>query len=419
MLAYIKKNIKTYHLLLENIASLVTIRGLEYVLSFITFPYLVRVLGPTYFGAIAFVQGIIQYFILFTDYGFNLTGPREIAKHDGVEVRGKVFADIFGAKLVLLAVSTIVFAVLYTIGLKFSLAVDIKLFLVIYISVIGNVIFPVWFFQGVQKMRYITFANIIARFISVLGIFLLVREEKDYLLAAGLQAIPVLLAGFVAWVILLKNYPEVIQKTSFVRIKETLSASWDVFVSTIAINAYTASNIVILGFMTNPTIVGYFSGANKIIQSVQRLLSPISQAIYPHISKLVETDKKAAVRFVRKIVFLLGGGNLVLSLILLFGAGPIVHLLLGNNFEESIWMLRVLALLPFIISLSNVFGIQTMLPFGMQKEFSRILILSAILNTIMIFPLIYFFGGIGVCWSMLLTECFVTGSMGWTLKNAS
>lgn len=72
-----------------NIISLFTIKGLEYILAFITFPYLTHVLEVEKFGAIVFAQGIVQYFVLFTDYGFNLLGPKEIAKNDDVGKEGR------------------------------------------------------------------------------------------------------------------------------------------------------------------------------------------------------------------------------------------------------------------------------------------------------------------------------------------
>jgi PST family polysaccharide transporter len=412
----LKISIAKYQLLLENILSLVTIRGIEYLLSFITFPYLVRVLGPSLFGSIAFTQGIVQYFVLFTDYGFNLTGPREIAKQDSKEKIGKIFAAILGAKIILLVLATLVFFLMCYLFFLYS-SYDIKLFVAIYIVVIGNALFPIWFFQGIQQMRYITIVNTIARFISVLGIFCLVKTQADYLWAAFMQAIPTVIAAIISFYILHIRYPETLQISSYQEIKETLKNSWDVFTSTIAINIYTASNIVILGFMTNPVIVGYFSGAQKIINCVQTLMTPVSQAIYPHISKLVEQDRYMAVRFIKKMMIILGGSNLIISLVILIMAGPIVHLLLGTQFEQSIVMLRILAMLPFIISLSNVFGIQTMLPFGMQKQFSHILIASAILNTCLVFPFIYFWSGNGVCIDMLITETFVTARMWLRLKE--
>ena len=95
----------------------------------------------------------------------------------------------------------------------------------------------------------------------------------------------------------------------------------------------------------------------------------------------------------------------------------IVELLLGNGYEQSVLLLRIMALLPVIISLSNVFGVQTMLVFGMQKAFSKILIMAAVLNTCIVFPLIYLFEGIGVSVSITVTECFVTIAMWYVLKS--
>ena len=411
-----KALLKKYRVLIENIFSLFTIRGIEYVLSFLTFPYLVRTVGVSYFGSLAFAQSIITYFSLVTDYGFNMTAPRDIAKHDRKEERGKVFAAVFGAKLFLLALTVVpLLALLAFLGTRTTYSP--MLFAITYLSVVGNVISPVWFFQGIQQMRYITLVNTVARITTALGIFSLVRSPEDYLWAAFLQSVPGLIAGGVSWWILYKRYPEVFQVAHWAEIRQALKDGWDIFVSTIAINIYTVSNTVILGMMTNSTVVGYFSSAQKIVNAVQQGLAPITQAIYPHISKLFEESQDSALRFIRKIMKLYCGGNLGISLVLLFGADPIMHLLMGKVYGQSVQMLRVLALLPFIISLSQIFGIQTMLPCGMNKEFSRIIISSAILNTIMVFPLIYLLGGTGVCWSMLVTETFVTTTMGWTLRR--
>lgn len=402
--------------LIENILSLTTIKGLEYLLAFITFPYLTRVLQVEMFGAVVFAQGVINYFTLFTDYGFNLLGPKEIAQNDDITKRGKVFANIFFAKILLLAIATIVFLISVFILAKYFNA-DICLYAVVYITVIGNVIFPVWFFQGVQQMRYITIVNIIARLFSIAGIFYFVKQPQDYLLAALFQAIVPLIAGICSWIILIKNFPEVLCLPKLKDLKNTLTDGWSIFISTVAINLYTASNIVFLGIFTNPVTVGYFSGAQKIIDNVKQLLGPISQAIYPHISKLVKESPQNVKPFLRKVILVLGGGNLLLSIFIFIFAEPIVDILLGSGYEESVILLRIMAFLPFIIALSNVFGIQIMLPFGMQSAFSKILICAAVLNTCMVIPLILLYQEIGVSGSIVITECFVTAVMFFVLKK--
>lgn len=98
--------------LLENIISLSAIKGMEYLLAFITFPYLVRVLEVENYGLIVFAQSIVNYFYILSDYGFNLLGPREIAQSNTTNVRGQVFSDIFTAKVGLLLIWTVVFLVI-------------------------------------------------------------------------------------------------------------------------------------------------------------------------------------------------------------------------------------------------------------------------------------------------------------------
>lgn len=407
---------RKYNKLAENIISLFTIKGLEYILAFITFPYLVRVLQVENFGAVVFAQSIIQYFVLFTDYGFNLLGPKEIAQHDSIEERGKIFANIFCAKLILLLISTIIFICILVI-IKYINNIDITLYSVIYLMVIGNVIFPIWFFQGIQQMRYITIVNIIGRFLSVVCIFYFVKAPSNYILAGLFQAIVPLIAGICSWIILWKKYREVFILPKFQNVKQVFIDAWEIFTSTLAINLYTASNIVFLGLLTNNTIVGYFSGAQKIIQNINQLISPVTQAIYPYVSKIASNSKNDALKFLRKIVLILGGGNFIGSIFIFIFAEWIVDILLGAGYEQSILLLRILAFLPFIISLSNIFGIQTMLVFGMKKQFNKILLSAAVINTIIVLPMIYFYQAIGISISMTITEIFVTVTMYIILKK--
>lgn len=399
-----------------NALSLLSIKGLQYILSFITFPYLVRVLQVENFGAIALTQGIIQYFILFTDYGFNLLGPRDIAKKDTVEERGAVFSSIFFAKLLLLLLASIVFIVVSLLISKFH-KVDILLYYVVYLSVIGNVMFPIWFFQGIQEMRHITIANIIARIASVCGTFIFVKASEDYILAAFMQSIVPIVAAAYSWFIIVKKYPEVLCWPESGAVIRQLKEGWTIFASTVAMNLYTSSNIVFLGLMTSNTVVGYYSGAKKIIDNVTALFSPVSQAIYPHISKLADESQDKAVFFLRKLLRIVGLSTFALSALVFIFAELIANILLGNSYGESVLLLRILAFLPFVIALSNLFGIQTMLTLGMQKNFSGILVKAAIFNTIIVFPLIYLYKSVGVCLAVLITESVVTVVMWLALKR--
>lgn len=388
-------------------ASLFTLKGAEYIISFITLPYLLRVLGPEKFGAIAFAQTIINYGNLFVDYGFNLTAPRDIAKCEKSDIP-KNFAAFYGAKIVLLVPILVIGASLIFL---FRDSLDLVLMLCVLPALIGNVVFPIWYFQGIQEMRFITIFNLIARTASVVAIFVFVREQSDYCMAAFLQSITPVIAGVISLWVLYRKTPEIFSIPSWQDIKNKFKEGWDIFISTVFISLYTNSNVFILGIMTNDTIVGYYSAANKLIMAVNGLMGPISSAIFPHISALFKESKEKAIAFLRKTVRYIGGLSLAASLGTFILAEPIVHIIMGGSYEESILILRILSFFPFVVAMSNIFGVQTMVTFGMQNIFSRILMLSALLNFVLIFPLIYLWQGIGLSITVMIVESFVTITM--------
>ncbi len=388
-------------------ASLFTLKGAEYIISFITLPYLLRVLGPEKFGAIAFAQTIINYGNLFVDYGFNLTAPRDIAKCEKSDIP-KNFAAFYGAKIVLLVPILVIGASLIFL---FRNSLDLVLMLCVLPALIGNVVFPIWYFQGIQEMRFITIFNLIARTASVVAIFVFVREQSDYCMAAFLQSITPVIAGVISLWVLYRKTPEIFSIPSWQDIKNKFKEGWDIFISTVFISLYTNSNVFILGIMTNDTIVGYYSAANKLIMAVNGLMGPISSAIFPHISALFKESKEKAIAFLRKTVRYIGGLSLAASLGTFILAEPIVHIIMGGSYEESILILRILSFFPFVVAMSNIFGVQTMVTFGMQNIFSRILMLSALLNFVLIFPLIYLWQGIGLSITVMIVESFVTITM--------
>ena len=136
--------------LLKNIFSMVSLKGLEYLLALAILPYLVRVLGVEKYGTIVFMQSIIQYFVIIIDYGFNIITPRRIAITNDLLEQGEIFSSVIICKIILGTFLTLLFLIIYlfTFSLNF---IDIKLFAALYLNVIGNIMFPIWFFQGIQN----------------------------------------------------------------------------------------------------------------------------------------------------------------------------------------------------------------------------------------------------------------------------
>lgn len=402
--------------LLSNFMSLSVLQGANYVLPLITLPYLVRVLGPEKYGLIAFAQAFIQYFNILTDYGFNLSATREISIHrDNAQKVSEIFSSVMIIKFCLLVLSFVIMNILVFSFWKFRQ--DWPIYYLTFGMVVGQVLFPVWFFQGMERMKYITFLNITAKLIFTFAIFVFIRQTSDYIYVPLLNLFGYLVAGALALRIVFRGFKVGFKVPSYSSLIHQLKEGWYIFISTMAISLYTVSNTFILGIFTNNTIVGYYSGAEKIIKAVQGLLSPISQTIYPHISKLASESKDQALRFIRKMTFLVGAGSFVLSLIVFIFADTIVRILLGSQYLESIAVLRILSFLPFIIGLSNIFGVQTMLAFDLKKGFSNILISASIVNIILAFILVPIYKHIGISFAVIISESFVTSSMFLFLQN--
>lgn len=403
--------------LTENITSLISLKGAEYILNFILFPYLVRVLGVERFGSIVFMQSVVQYGIILVDYGFNLTGPRDIARASKQEQISQIFSNIMAGKLLILFIVTLASILMILLFRKIGYNFDSNLYWAVYLLVIGNFAFPIWFFQGIQQMRYITLFNIIARSITVVLVFIFVKKPEDYLLAALFQSMTLLIAGGVSLFVIKKQFSYVLVKPSWIGIKYTLIDGWHIFISTIAINLYTTTNTVVLGALTNNTVVGYFGTANKLIDCVKGVMFTLNQAVYPYVSNKLREGMTQTINFIKKYFLVYSGGTLLGGIILLVIAPLVVQILFGSGYEKSIFILRLMAFLPFIISISNVFGIQIMLNFGYHKAFSQILVGAAVLDLLLIVPLVQYFQGAGVAITMIMVESMVTlGTSFYVLK---
>lgn len=396
--------------LVGNFFSLSVLQGVNYLLPLITLPYLVRVLGPEKFGLIAFAQAFIMYFNTLTDYGFNLSATREISIYrDDKEKVSEIFSSVMTIKFGLLIFSFILMSIIVFSFEKFKQ--DWIIYYLTFGIVIGQALFPVWFFQGMERMKYITFLNVTARLIFTVSIFIFVHNVSDYIYVPLINSLGFLLAGGWALGVVIKNFNVDFKLVSIKNIKYQLKEGWYIFISTVAISLYTVSNPFILGLFTNNIIVGYYSAAEKLIRAAQGLLTPISQSIYPYISKLVNESKTKGIQFIRKTTYIIGSVTFLLSLGVFIFAKVIVEIILGNQYMESITVLRILAFLPFLIGLSNIFGIQIMLPFDYKKAFSNILIAASIINIILSFLLIPLYKQIGTSFSVLISEIFVTLTM--------
>lgn len=387
----------------NNFISLTVLQLSNYLIPLIVIPYLARVLGPEKFGLTAFAQAFIFYFILVTDFGFNLSATREISiNRDSGEKISSIFSAVMIIKTILLLISFIVLLIIVLSFKQFS--VDKSLYFITFLAVVGSVLFPQWFYQGIEKMKFITLITVGTRTIFTILIFSFVKKTNDYLLYAFLNSAGFLISGLVGFIVAFSFFKVKFILLNYSELKFHFIEGWHIFLSTISISLYTTSNSVLLGLFTNYTIVGYYTAAEKLFKVFQFIGMPFYQAIFPHFSKLyIENKTKAIESFNKTLKFTLLFST-VLSVIIYFIAHPLILLIFGVNFKNSVFVFSILAFI-LVPSLGNyMLGIQGMINFGFKEILSKIIILFGILHILIVSLGIYLIGIIAVPLVWLLTE---------------
>ncbi len=399
--------IESNKVLFKNFTSLSILQIANYIFPIITLPYLVRVLGPEKYGLVNFAAAFAAYFTIITDYGFNLSATQEISvnRNDPNRV-AEIFSSVFTLKMLFFVLSSLIFFVVVFLVPQFR--EYLLLFIITFLGVLGTAFFPLWFYQGIQKMNYILIITVSVRMIITVLIFMIIKTENDFIKLAGLNTAAQFIIGFLGLIIAFKKFQMkyVFPKLSLLQLQ--IKNGWNLFLSTVWINLYTTSNVFILGLFAPANIVGYFAAADKIRMAFQGILSPMSQSVFPYVNKLLSESYERFISFNKKLFKIALTVGAFISIILFFFAEPIVDVVLGNNYQQSILVLKIIAWLPLVIFLSNVLGIQTMLPMNKHKSFSIILFFAAVINLSLSFILVPKYFEIGTSISVLVTEIFVT-----------
>ena len=358
---------------------------------------------------VAFSRSLIGIFMLIVDYGFAWSTTRKIAvERDHPEAVNHTVFGVWGAKVVLGCAGLAILLVLTELVPKLH-SVNTLLF-VMYGMVLGNVLFPVWLFQGMEKMVYISAINLIVQLVVTIGVFTLIHRPEDYLVYAELLSLGSILAGFLGAGIAFRMFKLRFFIPSWHAVWSQLAEGWMVFVSMASISLYTVANAFILGLLTNPVVVGYYSAAEGLVKAAVMLTGPISQAVYPRFSKIASHSESLTLLWGRRMLVVIGGLGAIFSVILFVGAPIIVRIILGPDYGPSITVMRILAPLPFLIGVSNVLGLQIMFPFRMERAVAIIVLGAGVINLVLAVLLAPLWLASGMALAVLVSELFVTVS---------
>lgn len=388
---------------LENFVSLFSLQSINYILPIIVLPYLIRIIGFEKFGLIAFAQSLIQYFMIFTDYGFSLSATREISlcRHKKERVCA-IFSSVMTVKVILAGISFFILIALVHFIPKFR--EDWLVYVLSFGAVIGNTLFPVWLFQGQEKMRFISIINIIAGMIYSIAIFIFIKKPSDYLLAPALSSIFYLITGILGLYVAFKKFNLEFTLQGYSDIAKELKTGWSIFISVVSINAYTTTRIFAVGLLTNNILTGYYAIGEKIANAFQAFpLDSFSLAIFPRLSSIFAKNKKRAFNLMNKIQDSTALIFVIVIPLAILASPLIVRIACGTKYPEVVLTLRVLLVGVFFVAI-NAFRIQFLLVSGKPAIYSKIHIAAAIIGLPLIFVSITCLSYLGAALSTVIIE---------------
>jgi len=397
-----------------NFISMSFLQGANYLLPFIVLPYLVRVLGIEYFGVWSFVTAVMAYFVLVVDYGFELSATNSVSvNRDDKKKLEEIFGSVFIIKFFLIVFSFVSLIMILLIFDKFYQ------FFWVYIAafgmVVGQGIFPIWFFLGVEKMGYITFLNIFAKALFTFLLFLFVEDQNDLILVAFFNSMGYLIIGVYALYLIKRKFGIGFKLQSFRIVKKYFIEGWYVFVSRIAVTFYSTINTIFLGMLTNDVFVGYYSIAEKVTVAVSGILYPLLKAVYPYFSSIYKESEDRFFYMNKKLSVYIFLFLLPLFLVLYFFSYDILRLISGE--EPTILMVTVLKLFSFKVLFSS-YGTQwtqILITMNQGKILQKILVRAAFINVFAAPLLIYLFSLKGlVLWSIFIA-LYTTLSQGFAI----
>lgn len=359
------KNSKEAITLTENFLSLSVLQLVGYIFPLITLPYLARVLGLEKFGILAFAAAMIAYFNVFVDFGFDYTAVRDIAKNKTNKVAvSRIFSSVMTVRGIFTVVSLFILFGLILIVPLFK--ENIKILLLTFSSIPASILFPAWFFQAMERMKFTTILNLLSKLLFTILVFVVIRKQEDYYWQPVLSACGFLFAGIISLIIIRKEFGIKYKLPNSKDISDTIRNGWDMFINLFLPNLYTNFSTILLRAYSGEAATGIFDAGNKFVTIAQQIANVLSRTFYPFLARRLDKHD-----FYLKISFIV---SLLMSLTLFFGADLIIKIFYTSDFKEAAIVLKILALSIVFLFLMNAFGTNYLVLVNQEKKLKKIIV---------------------------------------------
>ena len=397
----IKEKVARNKTVLANFSYLSILQVFTILFPLLTYPYLLRVIGLELYGVIIFAQSIIIYISLVINFGFNMSSAKEVAIHkEDKDKLSRIVSTTYISKFILWVICGVGYLIVIT---TFDFFREYYwVYFLSYLLTFNELLLPTWFFQGIEKMKYITIVNVSSRLVFVAAIFLFVKEKSDYLYVPLLNGIGAIVAGLLALYIVFKKEGVQFRLSSIYGIREDYKRSFPLFVSSISTQIYLNVNKLVVGSCLGMSEVAIYDIGEKVLHLMKLPIQMVAQATFPKISR------EKNIHYINRLIFLIIGVVLVGYIIVFVCSSWIVYLFTGEYITKAILVIRVLTLSAVLGSVNYFLAGNRLIPLGYSVLYMRIMLLNCLLY-LFVLTALYIMDYVSiyvVAWLSVLIEVF-------------
>lgn len=336
----------------------------NYIFPLLTYPYVSRVLGVNNIGVCNFIDGIINYFVLFSMMGISILGIREVATNkNNPEKLQKTFSSLLTINSITTIIELVILAIA-TVSIP-RLAENIELMIFGGFKLLFNLFLIEWFYKGLEDFRYITVRTILVKCLYVIAVFAFVRESTDYPIY---YLITILMVVVNAIVNIIHSRKFTFFSFKDIKIKPYVKPYFTLGIYMLLTSMYTSFNVIYLGIVGGDTEVGYYTTATKLYTILIALFTALTGVLLPRMSSLIAEGKIDEFKAkINRSVNILLSISLPAIIFMTMLAPQIIFLISGPGYEGAIVPMRIIMPLFFIIGYEQILVIQTMMPLKMDK----------------------------------------------------
>lgn len=391
-----------------NFSYLFLLQIASYLFPLVTMPYLARVIGAEGFGHIAIASAVIMWIQTISDWGFNYTATRDVAKNrENKDMVSHILSNVIWAKFILLFLSFVILLLLIYFVPIFR--ENYLVILITFLMVPGHILFPDWFFQALERMKYITILNLLSKLLFTIAIFIFIKEKSDYIYQPLFVSLGFILSGIISLYYIFVKWEYKFYKPELKSIFITIKGSTNVFINNIAPNLYNSFSVVLLGIYSTSIQNGIYDAGKKFTTIIYNFMNIFTRVFFPYFSRKSQGYKVYAISSILLSVFLV-------ALIIIL-APFLINIFFGSEFADSVIILRITAVSLIFLMIDSVFGINFLLVKGYDKILRNITMVSSIIGFLLAFPLVKYFSAIGVAVVYTFTSALIgVGSMIYACK---